>query len=298
MKKYSLLITLLLPLVSLGQWQAEMTSSISGGETHYTVYSDLTKYRYEFTQDNMNGVVIADPEANVTAIMLVDDRKVHYTATDGMMSRMNDPVQAYNSYKVYGEEKVIGNEEMNGYSCIKKAIFDGEKELFTQWYAEKLNFPVKLIGHWAENTYMELENIRAWEADPAMFKVPEDYIEVDDQLRPVIPEPPPPDAWETSESAVPVDMEVSRGMLIEIPIDETVYHRFIVENTGDTPAKFRFHIFMDGKELPEDRQGPEDFRTRRLHMGEDYKMTHDWKEGYMIKVKVYEGSAQLKIHKE
>ncbi len=40
----------------------------------------------------MRGVVIANPETNITAIMLLDEKKVHYTATDGKLSSMNDPV--------------------------------------------------------------------------------------------------------------------------------------------------------------------------------------------------------------
>ncbi len=275
-----------------------MINSISGGEKHYKVYSNLNQYRYEFDEDGMSGVVIANPETNITAIMLLDEKKVHYTATDGMLSSMNDPVQAYNSYKQYGTENIEGNEEMLGYSCIKKVISQGEKEMFSQWFSEELNFPVKLIGHWAENTYMQLNDVQDWDVNPALFLVPDDFIEVDENLNPVIPEPLPPDNWDIKEVAVPVDLALSRGMAVNVPIDETVYHKLVIENTGDTPARFSYNSFIDGIELSEDIQGPEEYRTKRLYMDEDYNMTMNWKSGQVILIKVYEGSLNLKIFKE
>lgn len=177
---------LLLPVFCMSQWQAEMTSTISGGEQHYKVYSDLGQYRYEFNQDGMNGVVISNPSTNVTAIILVDEKKVHYTETDGMMSSMNDPVQAYNATKVYGEEKILGEENMLGFDCIKKAIYMDGKELYTQWFSEELNFPLKLEQNLGEEIgLVQLENIKDWKVDPSFFEVPADYIEVDENLDPV-----------------------------------------------------------------------------------------------------------------
>ena len=181
---------LLLPAVSMGQWQANMimaTSAAPGDQ--YKVYSDLTQYRYEFNQDGMNGVVITNPSTNVTAIMLVDEKKVHYTKADGMRSSMNDPVQAYNATKVYGEEKILGEENISGYDCIKKAIYYDGKVLYTQWFSEELNFPVKLVQNLGqESGHVQLENIENWKVDPSLFIVPDDYIEVDENQNPVIPE--------------------------------------------------------------------------------------------------------------
>lgn len=300
MKKLSLVFILafLSSLLSLGQWQAEMTNSMQGIVQKYVVHSDGNLYRYDFTSDEMNGVVIVNPTKNITAIILVDEQKVHYTTTDGMMSQMNDPVQAYPAYSVYGEEKNEGNESINGYSCIKTVIIYDEKPLITQWFSEELNFPVKIENHSAEDTYMLLENIKPWKPDPSTFIVPEDYLEVDDEMRPAIPEPAPPEEWDEKEVSVPVDMQVSRGMIITVPILETVYHKMKIENTGDTPAKFIYHMYVDGLELPDDVQGPEYRRSDRLYMGEAYSMTHTWKAGQVIKIMLYEGNASLKIYKE
>ena len=170
--------------------------------------------------------------------------------------------------------------------------------MVTQWFSEKLGFPVKIENHLMENTYMLLENIEKWSPDPSIFIVPESFTEVDEQMRPVIPEPAPPEDWAKKEMAVPVDMIVSRGMAISVPILESVYHKLIIKNTGDTPAKFSYHSFIDGVELSEDIQGPEEYRTNRLYMDEDYNMTMNWKAGQVILFKIYEGEASLKIMKE
>lgn len=287
-----------LPFCSLAQWQADMINSVQGSIQNYQVHSDGSKYRYDYNPGDMNGVVIVDPETNVTAIILVDEQMVHYTPSDGMMSRMNDPAQAYGSYLNYGTEKNEGEEMVNGYRCTKKVVIKDGEPFVTQWFSEKLNFPVKMVVHSAEGTYMELQNIRSWEPNPSVFVVPEGYIEVDEKMRPIIPEPEPPSEWEIVDASAPVEMAVSRGMMIVVPINESVYHKLIVENTGDTPCKFSYNSFRDGEELPADIQGPEKFRTRRLHMGEDYKMTLDWKAGQLVKIHVFEGKATLQLFKE
>ncbi len=185
---FSIIVLWILPALCLGQWQADMTTDFSG-EKHYKVYSDGIQYRYEFTEDDMSGVVITNPSTNITAIMLVDEKKVHYTASDGMLSAMNDPVMGYKSSSKHLEEKILGEEEMSGYNCIKKALIQDEKEFYIQWFSADLNFPVRLLGNWGEKPSMQLENIREWAIDPAKFVVPDDYIEVDDNLNPVTPEP-------------------------------------------------------------------------------------------------------------
>ena len=301
MKKYGffLLFTLLLifPMACLSQWQANMVNSMQGNIQEYKVHSDGNQYRYDYS-DEITGVVIVKPDENKTAILMVEEHKVHYTSTDGMMSHMNDPAQAYAGYLQYGTEKIIGNEEVDGYDCIKKVVYQGEKALISMWFCEELNFPVKMENHYSEGTYMHLKNIQYWKPIPSIFNVPDDFIEVDDEMRPIIPEPDPPTEWKNIEVSVPVDMDVSQGMLIIVPVDETVYHKFIIENNGDTPAKYIYHMYVDGVELPDDVQGPEERRGDRLYMGEKYSMTHTWKTGQEIHIKIYEGKGRLKIYKE
>ncbi len=184
MKKSFFLPILLLPLIGLGQWQADMTNSMQGTVQEYKVHSDGSQYRYDYAAD-ITGILIVRPEANQTVIMIMEEKIVHYTTTDGMMSRMNDPAQAYAGYLAYGEEKTEGRETVSGYDCIKKVIYKDDKPVISMWFSEELNFPVKMENHYSVNTYMILENIEPWEHDPSLFMVPEGLTEVDEDMNPV-----------------------------------------------------------------------------------------------------------------
>jgi hypothetical protein len=90
-------------------------------------------------------------------------------------------------------------------------------------------------------------------------------------------------------------MEVKRGEEVIFPIINEVYHKMVIENTGDTPLKFIFHQYENGSEQGEDAQGNEEWRSRRLYMGEKYNMTFNWKPGWEIHLNVYEGSGSLSV---
>ncbi|UCH15009.1 MAG: hypothetical protein JSV22_03345, partial [Bacteroidales bacterium] len=214
--KFILILIVILPLNSFCQFRAKMINIVNGKETNYDVYSGLKQYRYDFVEDGMKGVVIVNPEANQTAVLFPEKKFVHKTTCDGMMSRMNDPVQSYMWYKKYGEEKPAGSEDINGYACVKKDLYQGDSKVFTIWYSEKLDFPLKILNNFAENTYMELKDIESWNPQSSYFVIPEDYTEVDEQMRPVIPEPPAPESWEVKEIAIPFEDTFSRGTELKI----------------------------------------------------------------------------------
>ena len=214
MKRKFVLLIAFLTLVAtsiFAQFQARLVNSFSGSERNYAVYSDLDRYRYEFEEDGMKGIVIVNPAANQTAVLVPDKKYVHHTTCDGMMSRMNDPVQSYEAYKKYGPEQVVGNESLNGYDCTKKEVFQGDTKVFTAWHADKLNFPVRIVAHYSENMFMELRDIKKWKVDPSYFEIPADYTAVDEEMRPIIPEPPPPDSWTETTASIPYDGTLKRG---------------------------------------------------------------------------------------
>jgi hypothetical protein len=189
MRKVALLSAVLIasvfPISLFAQWQADMLNSMQGSIQEYKVHCDGINYRYDFV-DDITGILIVKPELNETAIIIVEEGIVHYTKTDGMLSQMNDPAQAYAANLQYGTEKILGNEEVNGYECIKKVIYqENGKPLITLWYSEVLKFPVKMKNHYNEGTYMQLDNIQYWKPNPSIFEVPEDLIEVDSDMKPI-----------------------------------------------------------------------------------------------------------------
>jgi hypothetical protein len=290
-----LLLAILISINSFCQFTAKMINVVDGKERNYVVYSDLKQYRYEFEEDGMKGVVIVNPDKNETAILLPEMKYVHRTTCDGIMSMMNDPVQAYIWYKKQGEEKTAGTGEINGFNCVKKELLQSDVKVFTVWYAEELNFPVKMINHFSDNTHMELKDIEPWTSDASYFEIPEGYTEVDERMHTVIPEPPPPESWETKEASIPFEGTVARGTKLEIKIGQSVYHKLAISNETSEPAKIIRHLVRNGQELSDDQQGPLKYRSSRLYSGENKTYTFDWKEGDIVIIEACEGEMHIKI---
>ena len=114
---------ILFTTIVFGQFQAKMAYTLSDEARIYTVYSDLNQYRYEFTENGEKGIVIIKPEANQTFILMPAKKFYMKTACDDFNSLMNDPVQASLHFKESQKEKSVGNEQMNGYNCVKKEYY-------------------------------------------------------------------------------------------------------------------------------------------------------------------------------
>ncbi len=275
-----------------------MLNVVNGKEQDYDVYSELKQYRYEFVESDMKGIVIVNPDANQTFILFPENKLVHKTTCDGIMSRMNDPVQSYMWYKKYGEEKPVGDEELGGYKSKINDLYQGNTKVFTVWYSEELNFPLKILSHFAENTYMELKDIESWKPEASYFVIPEDYTEVDERMRPVIPEPPEPESWDIQEASVPFKGTISRGTKLKIKVEKTVYHKLLISNDSEDPAKVVRHLIRNGQELPDNEQGPLKYRSVRLYSGEKKTYTFDWEEGDIVILEIHEGKMNVQVFPE
>ncbi len=298
--KQLLFILFFIPIGSQGfsQFKANMENVISGDKELYSVYSDKTQYRYDFTQDGQKMIIIVKPQLNKTLILLPDKKFYMQQTCYGMMSRQNDPVQAYTMMKVNYNEKDAGKENVERFACNKKEIYADNDKIITAWYSESLNFPLKMVNHLYENTYMNLKDIQSWKPDQGFFKVPDDYTEVDDRMRPVIPEPPAPEKWETKTITLPFEGTLSRGTKIRFKINEDKHYKFSYVNETDKPAKFIRHTFVDGKEKPDSKQGPIKYRTYRPYPGDKATLTYVWIAGEDILLEIYEGKIHLHIFPE
>ena len=304
--KRILIISICLYLASsaFSQFQATMSYTPGNEARIYTVYSDLHQYRYEFMKNGEKGIVIVKPEANQTFILMPAKKFFMKTACDDFSSLMNDPVQASLHFKESQKEKLVGDEQMYGYNCAKKEFYmdypdpDEDVLVYTVWFSKALNFPVKIENHTRKNNYMLLSDVKNWVPQESYFKIPDGFTEVDEQMRPVIPEPPAPKQWTTKTVQLPFQGKVSRGTLLKFTIDKEAHYKMILENKTDKPVKIIRYSFRDGKELPEKVQGPEKYRTSRLYPGEKVPDTFIWKAGNTILIKSYEGTMYLDIHAE
>jgi hypothetical protein len=211
---------------------------------------------------------------------------------------MNDPVQAVMSIKDRYSEKKLEEEEIAGFTCTKSELFAADQKVFTLWFSEELNFPLKIETNFGRYTYMELSGIKVLDVGANRFEVPRGYTEVDDKMRPKIPEPPPPDSWTNVELSLPVDRVFRRGEKIILHIKDETNYRLAARNNSDSPAKFIRSQWKDGTELPEDKQGPLKYRTKRIFKGEKFSNVYHWKEGEQVRIEVHEGELQLEIDLE
>ena len=277
---------------------AQMDNTVNGTKTIYQLRSDGGKYRYDFEESGLKGIVIVDPEKGQTAILMPDKKFVHYAPVTSGMSLMNDPVQAFLLTKADYEERPAGTEEVSGYKCNKTEIWDSGRKLFTAWYSDDLGFLLKIINHVSRDTYMEVSDIVPGAIDREVFIIPDDYTEVDERMRPAIPEPPPPDSWNTINESIPFTGEFRRGDRIVVKINETVNYNMNLSNKTDEPAKIVRTGMKDGKELPGNVQGPVSYRTKRIYAGESYSNTYSWSAGNELIIQVFEGVINIEIIKE
>lgn len=290
------LLLLLQPSVySQLSFRAEMLNVQNGKETVYQLQSFGDKYRYDFEDSGMKGTVIVDREKGKTAILMPDKKFVHYTDIHSSMSLMNDPCQAFLYSKSRYDEKQTGKENIAGFDCNKSELYASDQLIFTAWYSEDLGFPVKLVNEMADDTYMELRDIEKGKISSDSFIVPEDYTEVDQKMRPVIPEPPAPESWNKLEVSIPVKGDYKRGELLSFKVPESRNYKIILNNKTDKPAKIVRTALRDGKELPDNEQGPLSYRTKRLYQGESSTNVYSWTAGDEKLIQVYEGIINIEI---
>jgi hypothetical protein len=211
---------------------------------------------------------------------------------------MNDPVQSVMTIKDRYEEKKVGHEEIAGYKCSKSELFAADQKVFTLWFSEELNFPLRIENNFGRNTYMELSEIKIQDIDANKMVVPADYTEVDDKMRPKIPEPLPPDSWTNLELSLPVDRVFRRGEKIIVNINQETNYRLTAINNSDGPAKFIRSQWKDDAELTDDKQGPLKYRTKRIFNGEKFSNVYHWKAGEQVRIEVHEGELQLELDLE
>lgn len=301
LKQYTAILLLTtLPFILQGQssFVAKMTDRKLGNKIMYTVTSDGEKYRYDFIESGIPGTIIVNQGKNKTVILRPEKKYVHYTETSSVTSKMNDPVQRVMAAAEQYTKKQLENEEIAGFTCNKSELFEGDKKRFTFWFSEELNYPLKIVNHLGENIYTEMSDIKLQEVDSSVFEIPEGYTEVDRWMRPVIPELPTPEQWNTIETNLPMNGEYQRGDLVTFKVPKTTNYSVLLYHRSTEPAKIIRKTFRDGKELPKNEQAPLPYRSQRLTEKEWTQGTFNWKEGDNIVLEIHEGKLGVEIKAE
>jgi len=87
--------------------------------------------------------------------------------------------------------KLVGTETINGYKCDKYLITYKNKQMgtMTQWFAKKLNYPIKMINKSAMmgEFVSELKGIKKGGVKDSLFKLPSGYKEMKQPQMPQMP---------------------------------------------------------------------------------------------------------------
>ena len=129
------------------------------------------KMRMEFEE----GITIMDLATGKT-ITLQPEEKMYIE-----MPAMGSPATPADSDEELAKiatKKKIGTEKVNGYKCDKHLITYHDKAMgkMTQWYAKKLNYPIKTVYHAPQGEMVtEYTNIKEDGVNDSVFEVPMGY---------------------------------------------------------------------------------------------------------------------------
>jgi len=193
MKKLLILILGIAAGLNLfGQFSATMLISLDKIQKTFNVFSDVNRYRYEFTEGSQQVIVIVLKETDDFYMIMPKQKMAIRAKTDSQMGIATDPLQQYDHFAEKGAtEKIIGKERINGYECTKKELINTKKDdfgesnqlLFTIWYSEEFQFPVKIENHidGTSKSSMELLDIEPWKPGGDSFIIPEGYTVMDQE---------------------------------------------------------------------------------------------------------------------
>lgn len=129
------------------------------------------KMRMQFEE----GITIMDMVTGKT-ITLQPEEKMYIE-----MPAMGSPATAADSDQELAKiatKKKIGTEKVNGYKCDKHLITYHDKTMgkMTQWYAKKLNFPIKTVYNGPQGEMVtEYTNIKEGKVSDSLFEIPPGY---------------------------------------------------------------------------------------------------------------------------
>ena len=168
------------------EFKADMVLGQSGRTKTGIFYIKGSKYRMDQRDDGQQIIVIADPDAGVTRV-LVPARKMYMEMkSDDPRSQMNDPFQGVKHLATLAKAQKLGSERVSGYACDKYLFRDQGKDLMTKWVSKKLKFPIKIVNHISQGMFMELKNIQEGDMGDTLFQIPAGYTKMGG-LRPVSP---------------------------------------------------------------------------------------------------------------
>ena len=171
----SILFSLLLCGATFSQFKADMVQTSEGVTTTSKLYVEGPFYCIEQDEGGTAVRVIVNKDEMVTRVLRPSDKMYLEMSSTGMMSKMNDVFMSVEDLQGSTDAKLVGKEDVNGYSCDKYVVNRDGKDVMTFWISPELEFPIKVVNMMGNKMTMELKNIKEGDVDDALFQIPAGY---------------------------------------------------------------------------------------------------------------------------
>lgn len=183
MKKLGLAIFItvfiLLGVASAAQFEADVRMEGSGMEMDGKLYVMDLKARQDFDSKEAGlTITITDGEKGLVYVLMPKEKM--YMEMPLQQKEFQALTAGSLEEQLEGEADVekVGGETIEGYACDIYEIeyHDQGMGRSTVWIAQKLNYPIKVIGESSQGKIsMACSNIKEGVVDQAMFEIPGDY---------------------------------------------------------------------------------------------------------------------------
>lgn len=166
--------------LSAAEFSADMTQQLSSMVMKGKFYMKGDKVRNEMEMMGATRASIVRKDKGVVWILMPKRQK--YMELPFTEEAKNNPHLYQDELDEIAVKKELGEEKVNGFAC-KKYLYtfnDPSRGTMMQWYAEKLEFPVKMLfkgNNWEMTT--EFSNIKQGSVDDSLFELPAGYTKME-----------------------------------------------------------------------------------------------------------------------
>jgi outer membrane lipoprotein-sorting protein len=131
-------------------------------------------------KEGEKGVIIIRMDKGVMWNLMPEDKI--YMEMPSVGDVVNDP-EYEKKLEEMAEKKYLGKEKVSGYVCKKYKYIYHDKSVgtLTQWFSEKLNYPIKteMRGQQGDTDMLiEYKNIRERKLPNSLFEIPPGYTKI------------------------------------------------------------------------------------------------------------------------
>lgn len=286
-------------------FQADVVQRVSGQAKPGKIYVKGSRYRIVQKEDGQQVIVLVDEAAGRTRVLNLATKSYMELAASDPWSLMHDPFQSVKSAMARYDDTNLGTETVNGYLCDKVLISSGGRNLMTQWVSQKLKFPVKIVTHTEQDTFVELKNIQEGPVADSLFLVPAGYAKMASPVKgrgaaPAQAAAPAPD-WAGSVASAPtVQLPYQRSMSageiirVKVQVGKVIYVEGKNEIAG--PSTFLVVPFLNGKPIKDPSKTAHSLTNEG--QGEALDCYESTKQADEIVIRVQEGKVVIKVKHE